>query len=153
MNKVRHILRISAMPHDSRGATKLDNRESKRAKSGVWNTKEDCCHERRCGVNRIFCRNFIFFFFFVLSLAILIANLSNMDVNKGYLKCFCETLGFISSVSRTPIRFFFSTTVAISSKRLSPLSYPACLSLAAILVVTNHTNGRFDDKENTFSTA
>lgn len=38
--------------------------------------------------------------------------------------------------------FFFSTTVAISSRRLSPLS------LAAILVVTN---GRLNDKENTFS--
>lgn len=65
-----------------------------------------------------------------------------MDANKGYFKCSCETMGFISSVSRTPIFFFFSTTVAISSRRLSPLS------LAAILVVTN---GRLNDKENTFS--
>ena len=32
MNKVRHILTISAMPHDSKGATKLDNKDSQRAK-------------------------------------------------------------------------------------------------------------------------
>ena len=67
-------------------------------------------------MNRIFCRNFVFFSFSSYH-----ANLSNMDANKGYFKCSCETMGFISSVSRTPI-FFFSTTVAISSRRLSPLS-------------------------------
>lgn len=36
MNKVRHIL-ISAMPHDSRGATKLDNKDPKRAKQNSSN--------------------------------------------------------------------------------------------------------------------
>lgn len=45
-------------------------------------------------MNGIFCRNFIFFFF-VLTYQ---ANLSNMGVNKGYFKCFCETLGFISAL-------------------------------------------------------
>ena len=54
-------------------------------------------------MNRIFCRNFVFFSFSSYH-----ANLSNMDVNKGYFKCSCETMGFISSVSRTPIFFFFS---------------------------------------------
>ena len=71
-------------------------------------------------MNRIFCRNFVFFFLFRLIMQISQIWMQIKDILSVFVK---QWVLFYQYPEHQ--LFFFSTTVANSSRRLSPLSYRA----------------------------